>query len=442
MSKRIFIKGDKKVLKAWAFYDWANSVYPLVISTAIFPIFYGELFVDSDYVNFLGINYKSTALIQHITSLVFLFLAILIPILSGVADFLGNKKNFMKFFCYLGSLSCIGLYFFDLENIYLGLSFYFLALFSFWASLVFYNSYLPDIAFPKQQDRISALGYSYGYVGSVLLLVFNLVMIMLPEFFGLSNENNEGKMQAMRISFLLVGLWWASFSQYAFYYLPQNLNNVDKKDAFKKSVIFSGFLELKEVWQILKKDISVKKFLVAFFTFSCALQTIILIATYFGDEEILWKNGDEKTIGLIVSMLIIQLIAILGAMLTATVSNKIGNIKTLIFLNLIWFLLCLGAYFVQYPVEFYIIAGFVGMVMGGTQALSRSTYSKLIPKTENTCSYFSFYQMSMILSVVLGTFMSGIVDQLTGSLRNSIIIFAVIFILGAILLRDIKMKSI
>ena len=442
MSKRIFIKGDKKVLKAWAFYDWANSVYPLVISTAIFPIFYGELFVENDYINFLGINYKSSALIQHITSLVFLFLAILIPILSGVADFLGNKKNFMKFFCYLGSLSCIGLYFFDLENIYLGLSFYFLALFSFWASLVFYNSYLPDIAFPKQQDRISALGYSYGYVGSVLLLVFNLAMIMLPEFFGLSNENNEGKMQAMRISFLLVGLWWASFSQYTFYYLPQNLNNVDKKDAFKKSVIFSGFLELKEVWQILKKDISVKKFLIAFFTFSCALQTIILIATYFGDEEILWKNGDEKTIGLIVSMLIIQLIAILGAMLTATVSNKIGNIKTLIFLNLIWFLLCLGAYFVQYPIEFYIIAGFVGMVMGGTQALSRSTYSKLIPKTENTCSYFSFYQMSMILSVVLGTFMSGIVDQLTGSLRNSIIIFAVIFILGAILLRDIKMKSI
>jgi UMF1 family MFS transporter len=442
MSKRIFIKGDKKVLKAWAFYDWANSVYPLVISTAIFPIFYGELFVESDYINFLGINYKSSALIQHITSLVFLFLAILIPILSGVADFLGNKKNFMKFFCYLGSLSCIGLYFFDLENIYLGLSFYFLALFSFWASLVFYNSYLPDIAFPKQQDRISALGYSYGYVGSVLLLVFNLAMIMLPEFFGLSNENNEGKMQAMRISFLLVGLWWVSFSQYTFYYLPHNLNNVDKKDAFKKSVIFSGFLELKEVWQILKKDISVKKFLIAFFTFSCALQTIILIATYFGDEEILWKNGDEKTIGLIVSILIIQLIAILGAMLTATVSNKIGNIKTLIFLNLIWFLICLGAYFVQYPIEFYIIAGFVGIVMGGTQALSRSTYSKLIPKTENTCSYFSFYQMSMILSVVLGTFMSGIVDQLTGSLRNSIIVFAVIFILGAILLRDIKMKSI
>ncbi len=441
MNKRIYSKGDKKILKAWAFYDWANSVYPLVIGTAVFPIFYGELFVESDYIEFLGINYKNTALIQHITSLVFLLLALLIPILSGIADFIGNKKNFMKFFCYLGSASCIGLYFFDLENIYLGLSFYFLALFSFWASLVFYNSYLPEIAFPKQQDRVSALGFSYGYIGSVLLLVFNLIMIMLPEFFGLSNSNGEGSIQAMRISFLLVGFWWAGFSQYTFYHLPQNLNDVNKKDAFKKSIIFSGFLELKEVWKILIKDISVKKFLIAFFTFSCALQTIILIATYFGEQEILWGEN-EKFLGLILSMLIIQLIAIFGAWLTARVSEKIGNIRTLIILNLIWFILCLFAYFVKYPIEFYIIAGFVGMVMGGTQALSRSTYSKLIPKTDNTCSYFSFYQMSMIISVVLGTFMSGIVDQLTGSIRNSIMIFAVVFILGALLLRGIKMKNI
>jgi len=441
MNKRIYKKGDKKILRAWAFYDWANSVYPLVIGTAVFPIFYGELFVESDYIDFLGINYKNTALIQHITSLVFLLLAFLIPILSGIADFLGNKKNFMKFFCYLGSASCVGLYFFDLENIYIGLSFYFLALFSFWASLVFYNSYLPDIAFPKQQDRISALGFSYGYVGSVLLLVFNLIMIMFPEFFGLSNSNGEGSIQAMRISFLLVGLWWAGFSQYTFLYLPQNLNDVNKKDLLKNSVIFSGFLELKEVWKILIKDISVKKFLIAFFTFSCALQTIILIATYFGEQEILWGEN-EKFLGLILSMLIIQLIAIFGAWLTARVSEKIGNIRTLIILNLIWFILCLVAYFVKYPIEFYIIAGFVGMVMGGTQALSRSTYSKLIPNTENTCSYFSFYQMSMIVSVVLGTFMSGVVDQLTGSIRNSIMIFAIVFILGALLLRGIKMKNI
>ena len=441
MNKRIYTKGDKKILRAWAFYDWANSVYPLVIGTAVFPIFYGELFVESDYIDFLGINYKNTALIQHITSLVFLLLAFLIPILSGIADFLGNKKNFMKFFCYLGSASCVGLYFFDLENIYIGLSFYFLALFSFWASLVFYNSYLPEIAFPKQQDRISALGFSYGYVGSVLLLVFNLIMIMFPELFGLSNSNGEGSIQAMRISFLLVGLWWAGFSQYTFLYLPQNLNDVNKKDLLKNSVIFSGFLELKEVWKILIKDISVKKFLIAFFTFSCALQTIILIATYFGEQEILWGEN-EKFLGLILSMLIIQLIAIFGAWLTARVSEKIGNIRTLIILNLIWFILCIVAYFVKYPIEFYIIAGFVGMVMGGTQALSRSTYSKLIPNTENTCSYFSFYQMSMIVSVVLGTFMSGVVDQLTGSIRNSIMIFAIVFILGALLLRGIKMKNI
>tara|TARA_B100001057_G_C22522277_1_gene822334 strand:- start:9 stop:809 length:801 start_codon:yes stop_codon:yes gene_type:complete len=266
-------------------------------------------------------------------------------------------------------------------------------------------------------------------------------MIISPETFCLTNDNGEGEMQAMRISFLLVGLWWAIFSQYTFYYLPENLNNVSKKDALKKSVIFSGFIELKEVWKILRTDISVKKFLIAFFTFSCALQTIILIATYFGESEIKWGETD-KTLGLIISMLIIQLIAIFGAILTAKISDKVGNIRTLILLNIFWFVLCLVAYFVQYPIEFFIIAGFVGLVMGGTQALSRSTYSKLIPKIDNTCSYFSFYQMSMIVSVVLGTFMSGIVDQLTGSLRNSIIVFAIIFILGAFLLRNIKMKSV
>ena len=441
MTKRIFVKGDKKVLRAWAFYDWANSVYPLVISTAVFPIFYGELFMESDYIELLGMNIKNSALLMFVTALVFLFLSFFIPMLSGIADFLGNKKFFMKLFCYLGGISCMGLYFFDLDNIYFGLGFYFMALFSFWASLVFYNSYLPDIALPKQQDTVSAQGYSYGYIGSVLLLVFILFMTQFPETFGLSNENDEGEMQAMRISFFLVGLWWVIFSQYTFYYLPENLNKVNKKDAFKKSVIFSGFLELNEVWQILKKDVSVKKFLIAFFTFSCALQTIILIATLFGESEIKWGETN-KTIGLIVSMLLIQLIAIIGAILTAKVSDKIGNIRTLIILNLIWFLLCLVAYFVQYPIEFYIIAGFVGLVMGGTQALSRSTYSKLIPKTDNTCSYFSFYQMSMIISILLGTFTSAIVDQLTGTLRTPIIFFAILFILGAILLRDIKMKTI
>ena len=430
---------QKKIVNAWAFYDWANSVYPLVISTAIFPIFYMALFVESDYIELMGFSFKNTALIQFITSFVFFFLAILVPIMSGIADFLSNKKSFMKFFVVTGSFSCIGLYFFDLENIYLGIFFYAFALFSFWASLVFYNSYLPDIVKPEDQDKASALGYSYGYVGSVLLLLLNIFMINFPETFGFENSN-EGKIQAMRVSFLTVGFWWLIFSQYTFYYLPKSNKKVDRKLIFKKSIFFGGFDELLTVWKLLKKDKSVKKFLIAFFTFSTAVQTIILIATYFGEQEINWAEG-EKTSGLILSMLLIQLIAIIGSVGGAYVSKIIGNVNTLIIFNISWFSICIIAYFIESTTEFYIVAGLVGLVMGGIQSLSRSTYSKLIPETENTCSYFSFYQMCMIISIVLGTFMSGAIDQITGNIRYSILLFASLFLLGSFLLRNLKVRK-
>jgi|TARA_B100000767_G_scaffold122676_1_gene116847 UMF1 family MFS transporter len=434
MSKS-FKKGDSKILNAWAFYDWANSVYPLVISSSVFPIYYGALFVDSLYIEVFGFNFKNTALISFLTAFAFVILSFITPLLSGIADYMGNKKTFLKFFCYLGSLSCIGLYWFDLENIYLGLFFYFLALISFWASLVFYNSYLPDIAYKEQQDYISAKGYSLGYIGSVILLIFNLAMVMSPDSFGISGDNPE--LIAMKYSFVSVGIWWIVFSQYTFYHLPIT---TEKKQIIK-DVIFNGFKELKEVWDQLKDIIIIKKFLIAFFIYSSALQTVLIIATYFGEQEITWEEG-TKTTGLIISILLIQLIAIFGAMLTAKISNKIGNIRTLLILNLIWAFLCVGAYFITKPIEFYIAAGAVGLVMGGIQALSRSTFSKMIPKTDNTTSYFSFFDVSQKVSIVLGMTLFAILDQTTGSMRASILIFVLIFLVGAFLLNRIKLKNI
>ena len=434
MSKS-FKKGDSKILNAWAFYDWANSVYPLVISSSVFPIYYGALFVDTLYIDVFGFNFKNTALISFLTAFAFVILSFITPLLSGIADYMGNKKTFLKFFCYLGSLSCIGLYWFDLENIYLGLFFYFLALISFWASLVFYNSYLPDIAYKEQQDYISAKGYSLGYIGSVILLIFNLAMVMSPDSFGISGDNPE--LIAMKYSFVSVGIWWIVFSQYTFYHLPIT---TEKKQIIK-DVIFNGFKELKEVWDQLKDIIIIKKFLIAFFIYSSALQTVLIIATYFGEQEITWEEG-TKTTGLIISILLIQLIAIFGAMLTAKISNKIGNIRTLLILNLIWAFLCVGAYFITKPIEFYIAAGAVGLVMGGIQALSRSTFSKMIPKTDNTTSYFSFFDVSQKVSIVLGMTLFAILDQTTGSMRASILIFVLIFLVGAFLLNRIKLKNI
>ena len=435
MTNNKYKKGDQKLLNAWAVYDWANSAYPLVISSAVFPIYYGALFFDDLYIELLGFNFKNTALISFLTAFAFIILSFITPLLSGIADYMGNKKTFLKFFCYLGSLSCIGLYWFDLENIYIGLFFYFLALIYFWASLVFYNSYLTDIAYKEQQDYISAKGYAMGYIGSVILLIFNLGMVLSPNSFGIEGEGAE--LIAMKYSFVSVGLWWIICSQYTFYHLP----NLIEKRKIIKNVIFNGFKELKEVWDELKEIVVIKKFLIAFFIYSSALQTVLLIATYFGEQEIIWPEG-EKTTGLIVSILLIQLIAIFGAMFTARISKKLGNIYTLVILNLFWAILCIGAYFITKPLEFYIAAGLVGLVMGGIQALSRSTFSKMIPETDNTTSYFSFYDVSQKVSIVLGMTLFAFVDQITGSMRNSIIVFLFIFLIGAFLLKRIKIKNV
>lgn len=434
-------KGSKKLLNAWAFYDWANSVYPLVISSAVFPIFYEALFSDRDhYISVLGFSVKNSALISFVTAFAFLVVALISPLLSGISDYVGNKKSFMKFFCYLGALSCVGLYWFSLENIYISLLFYFLGLIGFWGSLVFYNSYLPDIAFIEQQDETSAKGYSYGYIGSVILLIVNLGMIMMPDIFGITGTKGEAAMKAMRYSFVMVGVWWIVFSQYTYYYLPKGNRNADRK--VTKALVFNGFKELKKVWHLLEENSALKKYLISFFVYSMAVQTVMLIATYFGAQEIAWSSKTESTTGLIICILVIQLVAIIGAVLTSKASEKFGNIPTLIVINCFWVLLCAAAYFITLPIHFYIMAGLVGLVMGGIQALSRSTYSKLLPETEDTASFFSFYDVSEKIGIVIGMLVYGIIDQITGSPRLAIVFLGIFFIAGVLLLKRIPKKEV
>ena len=420
-------KGSKKLLNAWAFYDWANSVYTLTIASSIFPIFYSALFLsDIKVVHAFGMEFKSTALITFVTAFTFLVVAITSPILSGIADYVGNKKNFLKFFCYVGSAGCIGLYWFDVtpDKIHISLLFYFMGLIGYWGSLVFYNSYLPDIAFPEQQDRVSAKGFSLGYIGSVILLIVNLVMVM-------SQNDGASKMQMMRYSFITVGLWWALFSQYSFYFLPKGTSSGHKVTT---AIVFNGLKELRLVWKQLKLNLRLKRYLYAFFVFSMAVQTIMLVAVYFGEEEIAWGGDGEKTTGLIVSILIIQLVAVVGAVLTSRASAKFGNIKTLIAVNFIWMSLCFYAYFMETPLQFYIAASLVGLVMGGIQALARSTYSKFLPETDDTTSYFSFYDVAEKIGIVIGMIIFASIDQITGSMRNGILFLFLFFLAGIILL--------
>ncbi|MDT0608526.1 MFS transporter [Croceitalea rosinachiae] len=439
MTKVLELKGTKKLLNAWAFYDWANSVYSLVISSAIFPIFYGALFrvAEIEKVTVFGGEIARAPLISYVTSAAFVFIAIVTPLISGIADYLGNKKIFLKFFCYLGALSCVGLYWFSLENIYFGLLCYFFGLVGFWVSFAINNSYLPDIAYPEQQDTISAKGFSLGYIGSVILLVFNLAMVMKPDVFGITNDGGEiAEVKAMKYSFVTVGIWWALFSQYTFANLPKGY----KREGQRKNIVLNGFRELQSVWKQLGSQRQLKRYLKAFFIYSMAVQTIMLIATYFGEEEINWGTDSERTTGLIVSILVIQIVAILGATFTAKASKVFGNIKTLIVVNILWLLLCIYAYFLETPMDFYIAAGLVGIVMGGIQALSRSTYSKFLPETTDTTSFFSFYDVSEKIGIVIGTLMYGLIAQLTGSMRSSTIFLGLFFLVGAYLLTKVNKK--
>ncbi len=438
-QKQLLPKGHPKLIKAWAFYDWANSVYSLVISSAIFPIFYGALTlvkredgtIISDEVNFLGFSINNDSLISYITAFAFVCISILSPLLSGIADFMGNKRTYMKFFNYLGALSCVGLYWFNLEYIEIGLLFYFLGLIGFWGSIVFYNSYLPDIAYKNQHDKASALGFSLGYFGSVLLLIICLTMIMGHSYFGF-----ESTSQPTRISFILTGIWWIGFSQYTYAYLPKNVND----NNYSKDILLNGFKEIKQVFIKIKSIPTLNQFLGAFFVYSMAVQTIMLIATYFGMEEINW-SGQDETSGLIISILLIQIVAIGGAYLSAKLAARFGNIFTLILINSLWVAICVYAFFMKTPTDFYVAAFFVGLVMGAIQSLSRSTYAKLIPETKDTTSFFSFYDVTEKIGIIVGMSIFGLISQLTDSMRNSVIFLVVFFMVGIFLLIRIPKRS-
>jgi UMF1 family MFS transporter len=441
-------KGNKKIIRGWIFYDWANSVYNLVISSAIFPIFY-DLVTKNSYatkrgitvaeipegtnitVEFLGAELSSSVLFSYVLSASFLMVSFLSPLLSGVADYSGSKKKFLKFFCYLGSFACMSLFFFDPANLELGMLSVFFASIGFWNSLVFYNAFLPEIAEPAEHDRISAKGFSFGYFGSMTLLIICLAIVMtVPNDF-------ESKTTAMRYCFILVGLWWIGFSQITYRVLPNNVYN--KKP--EKGVLWRGFKELKLVFKDFQKTKRLKRYLIAFFFFNTGVQTVMLMATIFANKEIAWPGGNGST-GLIIAILLIQILGALGAFIMSRLSGKIGNIKTLTISVVIWIMLCFSAYVVETPIEFYFLASGVGLVMGGVQAIARSTYSKFLPETTDHASYFSFYDVTEKIGIVLGTFFFGFVEAWTGSIRYSVISVAVFFILGLIALFFVPKKEV
>lgn len=430
-------KGSKKLIGAWTFYDLANSAYPLVITTAVFPLYFGAVTGGTNAtVSIFGRDFINTELYTYILSASFLIVAIISPILSSIADYMGNKKRFMQFFLYLGSFSVMGLYFFDsVDRLWAGITFSILASVGFWGSIVFYNAYLPEVAYPKDHDRVSAKGFIKGYLGSVFLLLFILTMIMMPHWYGFAEEGEEAPQIVYRISFVIVGIWWLLFAQYTLYYLP---NNPHKRKP-KKDFIFKGYKELRQVLRELKDQYTLKVFLISFFLFSAGVQTIIVLAGKFGDEEL-----GLPTTNLIITIILVQLVAVVGAALFSRVSDKLGNITTLKITLVIWILVTFAAYMLpgQSPnvdVYFYTLGGFLGLVLGATQTLARSTYSKLMPEdTIDTATYFSFFDVTEKIAIVMGTVTFGVLVGVTQSMRTSVLVLAIFFFAGFIALFFMK----
>jgi len=418
-------KNNKKTIRAWAMFDWANSAYNLVITSTIFPAYYVAITSNvktNNHVTFFGHSFVNTALSDYTLAAAYMVVALILPILTSIADYRGNKKIFMQFFTWLGAISCGMLYFFKVDTLETSMLFFGLAAIGYSGGFVFYNSYLPEIATLDMQDRVSAKGFTYGYIGSVLLQLICFAFVLKPEWFGIVDKSFPA-----RLSFLLVGLWWICFAYIPFTILPKGSPNAKSHHT---DLIRGGFIELGKVWQQVKWMPVLKRYLPAFFFYSMGVQTIMLVATSFGAKEL-----HMETSSLIQIILLIQLVAIGGATLMSRLSEKYGNIQVLAGVVVIWIGTCVAAYFTTTSTQFYILAIIVGLVMGGIQSLSRSTYSKLIPQDiPDSASFFSFYDVTEKLAIVGGMFSFGLVDDITNSMRNSTLVLTVYFVVGLLLL--------
>jgi len=417
----------------WYFYDWANSAF----STTVITVFLGPYLTSvtqnaadtTGYVYPLGIPVLADAFFPYLVSLSVVLQVFFLPILGAIADYTNAKKPLIGLFAYIGAFATMAMFFLQGQNYLLGGALFLLANLSFGASIVFYNAFLPEIASPDDRDRVSSQGWAMGYLGGGLLLVLNLIFYLQRESLGIS----EGF--AVRICLASAGLWWAIFTLIPLARLQPR--QPQKQLPVGERFISIGFKQLRHTLRELPRYPHTLLFLIAYLLYNDGIQTVISLSSQFGSAEL---KLDQQT--LITSILMVQFVAFFGALAFGYLAKWIGTKRAILLSLVIW----TGTVYASYaliqpnsPLQFYLLAAAIAIVLGGSQALSRSVFSLMIPKGQEA-EYFSLYEVSERGTSWLGPLVFGLALQFTGSYRVAILSIVVLFILGLIVLTQVNIR--
>ena len=422
----------KSVRRSWYLYDWANSAF----STTVIALFIGPYLTSiaensadaSGLISIWGLDMRPGSLYPYAISFSVLMQVFILPIVGGVADRIKSRNGLLAVFAYIGSFSTICLYFVKDGRFALGAFLLIVANISFGAALVVANSYIPDLAAPDQRDTVSSRGWASGYAGGGLLLILNIILYAGYESFGVTQA------EAVRISLMSAGIWWALFTIVT----VRGLRSLNRPvGAVGSQALTIGFKELKTTIKDIRKYPETLKFLIAYLFYNDGIQTVIAISGTYAILEL-----ELTEISLVIAILIVQVTALSGALILAKLSNRIGAKRVILMTLLIWTLMVVITYGLpagqQNP--YLVIAAGIGFVLGGSQALSRSLYSQVIPRAQEA-QYFSFYEISERGTSWLGTLAFGIVFGLTGSYRQSVLFVIAFFVIGGLMLLRVNIRQ-
>jgi len=410
-----------KIINAWCMYDWANSAFATTIMAAVLPTFYSEV---------AGANLRpvqASSYWGYTNTIAMLLIAVAAPILGAIADHSGAKKRFLGSFASLGILFTALLVLVSTGDWLMASVFYILGRVGFAGANIFYDSLLPHVAGPDEIDQVSAKGYALGYLGGGLLLVVNLAWIMKPELFGL-----PGAEIASRLSFLSVAVWWAIFSIPLFRRVPEPSFAQQPRES--ANPIRAGFQRLGQTFRGIRRYRELFKFLIAFWLYNDGIGTIIIMAAIFGAEI---GIGTTSLIG---AILAVQFLGVPFAFAFGWLARRLGTKRSILLALGVYTIIAIGGYFMQTGLHFWVLAFLVATVQGGSQALSRSLFGRMAPKTK-TAEFFGFYDVSSKFAGIAGPALFGLVGQLTGSSRLSIISLIFFFAAGGLLLAQVNEKE-